>query len=231
MNIWRKTWSNVGLKVTWGQRMFHMNKCSQLWGYQLFEMMIWWVQCGSLLYNRPLVPEWARLLPPSPLPSQTPYVDTVQHPGELVSSWTDIQWHTCTQTNTHLSSELILVSKLMVYWKPEQPPPSTVTLNIRSGSSSVTFNICCWKELFSNQPKVHITGLWIKMNTLNFTTQHPNNRYFPNGRYLNAVFWKCESLACTHCLTILTLVVLEYNTATMVKSLQPRLSISQPTPG
>ena len=39
-----------------------------------------------------------------------------------------------------LSSSLILVSRLNLYWNPEQPPPSTMTLNTVSGSPSVTDN-------------------------------------------------------------------------------------------
>ena len=41
-----------------------------------------------------------------------------------------------------MSSELIFVSKSILYWKPEQPPPSTITLSTNPGSSSVTFCSC-----------------------------------------------------------------------------------------
>ena len=47
------------------------------------------------------------------------------------------------RVSAHLSSELILVSKSILYWKPEQPPPSTITLSSRPGSSSLTF-LSCW---------------------------------------------------------------------------------------
>lgn len=62
----------------------------------------------------------------------------------------------------HLSSELTTVSKENLYWKPEQPPPSTCSLR-NSDPSAISNSLCQYRK--ANICEQCLLSIWIQLLT------------------------------------------------------------------
>lgn len=67
---------------------------------------------------------------------------TSQQPHSQNRDGNEDSWISLSLSLPHLSSELTFASRLNLYWNPEQPPPSTVTLSSVSVSPSVISRSC-----------------------------------------------------------------------------------------